>query len=77
MKFRYHRGGFTESMQTAFEVRGFRALDQILERICSEGFATSKKDLIIEYYSYDDRLFQPCYSVSHKNEGVIGFLWDL
>ena len=77
MKFRFHRGGFEESMKTMIEVRGFAALEEVLIRICNAGRASSIRDLQIEYYCYDDRLMSSCFVVTHKNEGVIGFLWDI
>lgn len=77
MKFRFHRGGFEESMKTMIEVRVYAALEGVLARICSAGCASSIRDLQIQYYCYDDRLMSSCFVVTHKNEGVVGFLWDL
>lgn len=77
MKFRFHRGSFEESMKTAFQVQGYAALEGVLSRICSAGFATSMRDLVLEYYGFDDRLQSACYIITHKNEGVVGFLWDI
>ena len=73
--FRFHRGGFNESMQTK---KKFDELWEVIE-FCSDYCDCLISEIIVQYYSYDTRLKTDCYLVSCHHNGkyyIVGFCWE-
>ena len=72
-KFRFHRGGFAESMKSAIDVNNESHLVEIIGT--EYGFKVTEIDLTIKPYIYDQRLGKFTFIVL-MSDGVWGFLWE-
>lgn len=74
MNFRYHRGGFDESMAT---LRQFSSREEMLSTLTTEEEAT----VVVNDYGFDDRLNAETLIVVFEKRtpsegGVLGFAWE-
>ena len=63
-KYRDHRGGLAESMETVKEMADFTELERHVTRIFGEG------EITVKPYCYDDRIEWDTYIVCHNGHGV-------
>lgn len=74
MKFREHRGGLKESMETMVELKDRAALlEYCIKALGDFRFSFPPEALHIKPYSYDDRIDWDTHIVSIDGYGVVGF----
>jgi len=73
MKFRLHRGGLAESMETVVEIEDREELVKHINKKHSFGPKLTSNDLSINPYGYDARIKWDTHIVTIPY-GVIGFL---
>lgn len=77
VKFRFHRGGLKEAMETVIEVGNKEELKQAIIQHYKdnniEEFTPDVENITIEPYGYDNRIDWDTYIVSIPNYGVLGF----
>ncbi len=73
-KFREHRGGLAESLETTVEVQTKAELAaHMRSKISPFGFFFEDDDLTVEPYGFDDRIGWDTYIVQIDGYGVAGF----
>jgi len=73
-KFRYHRGGLRESMETIIEVSGKQDLvDKFLKDEWISLYNPTLDTVQVKPYSYDDRIKWDTHIVTLTEWGVVGF----
>lgn len=80
IKYREHRGGLQESLDTA---REFSTLKDCLQYVKGTyeripGIPITLKDIEVSYYCYDDRVKQELYAVFLRLEHkyILGFIYE-
>jgi hypothetical protein len=64
MKYRSHRGGLDESLETQVEVNGIKELLEHINKDRVDNWMPKVKSIIIEFYVYDHRIPADVYLVS-------------
>ena len=70
-KFRLHRGGLKESLETTTEVSNKQELCEIVNQ--EYGLTLKPDDIAIKYYTEDPRIDWSTYIVTADSFGVLGF----
>lgn len=70
VKFRFHKGGLAESMQTAIDVKSKGDIAKAFNDKFNACILAS--DLECSYYAYDERIKWDTYLVTHRGS-AIGF----
>lgn len=70
-KFRLHRGGLEESLETTTEVSNKQELCKIVNQ--EYGLTLTPDDITIKYYTEDQRIDWSTYIVTADGVGVLGF----
>lgn len=74
MKFREHRGGLAESMETTIELEDRAALIAHCRALLDQWyFSFRDEDLSVEPYGRDERIGWDTHIVTIKGYGVMGF----
>lgn len=72
MKYRQHRGGLSESLETTREIAATKeaiALEASLEL----GRVVTNREIAVEPYGYDHRILWDTHIVTVEGYGVLGF----
>jgi hypothetical protein len=75
--FREHRGSLEESMATVTELESWTALVEYVIALVKPYRETTKDDVLLKWYGYDERVNWNTTLVLVKDYGVVGFAGEI